>query len=453
MSGEAVLFIYLGSVGSILILNAVQWSFFRDWVYGLFTLQTLIWFSHSVFNRLSGEDIPLSESQNMAVYVAEYGLSRILYLGLVYGLFNLAQAPLRLTRGLRWAQFGLGLFLVAEVGMMLLEEHWHMSPPGRFMTIIYFGLLMSTSLVGAWIASRRRDAVGGLFVFGSVLLLVNEGNNLFYYTGYPLPLSTDPADVQVHIRMLGASRILQLLCFSLCLVFRQRQLAVAEAVEQTRRAEQLIQQRLETELAVRRLEQEKTDVQLRALQAQVNPHFLFNSLNSLSSLIDEQPQRASQFVDQLSQVYRYLLKANEQSLTTLESELGFIQSYAHLLKTRYGAGLTVAVQIDPVYSSWLLPSLTLQLLVENAVKHNVILVTKPLQIDIFTDEPGYLVLKNNLQRKRTSVLSNGVGLSTILAQYQKLNQPTPEVSDAENTFTVRIPLINPITEPVQPVRP
>ncbi len=85
-----------------------------------------------------------------------------------------------------------------------------------------------------------------------------------------MPLSTDPADVQVHIRILGASRILQLLCFSLCLVFRQLQLAVAEAVERTRRAEQLIQQRLETELAVRRLEQEKTDVQLRALQAQVN---------------------------------------------------------------------------------------------------------------------------------------------------------------------------------------
>ncbi|MFD1143131.1 sensor histidine kinase [Larkinella insperata] len=448
MSGEAVLFVYLGSVGAIFLLNAVQWSFFRDWVYGLFTLQTLIWFAHSAFNRLSGDNIPLSESQNMAVYAAEYGLVRLLYVGLIYRLFDLSHSSLPLTNWLRWVQRFLGIFLLAEVGIMLLHENWHLSPSGRIVSTVYWCLLMSTSLIGSWVAAQRRDAVGMLFLIGSVLLLVNETNNLFYYTGYPWTLNREPSAVQWHIRILGASRILQLLCFSLCLMFRQRQLAVSEAVEQTRREQQLIQQRLETQLAFQRLEQEKTQVQLRALQAQVNPHFLFNSLNSLSSLIDDNPEQASQFVDQLSQVYRYLLKANEQPLTTLARELDFIQSYSHLLKTRYERGLTVAVRVDPAYAAWQLPPMTLQLLVENAVKHNVILAAQPLQIDIQTDDQGHLVIQNNLQRKRTKVLSNGVGLSTILAQYQKLHHATPEVIEAPTTFTVRIPLIEPVPERV-----
>ncbi|MGV3560675.1 sensor histidine kinase [Larkinella arboricola] len=446
MSGEAVLFVYLGSVGAIFLLNAVQWSFFRDWVYGLFTLQTLIWFAHSAFNRLSGEDIPLSESQNMAVYAAEYGLVRIFYVGLIYRLFTIPHLPL--TQWLRRGQLGMGIFLLVEVGMMLLQEHWHVSPSGRILSTVYWCLLMSTSVIGSWVAAQRRDAVGILFLIGSVLLLVNETNHLFYYTGYPWTLSREPATVQWHIRILGGSRILQLLCFSLCLMFRQRQLAVAEAVEQTRREQQLVQQRLQTQLAFQRLEQEKTQVQLRALQAQVNPHFLFNSLNSLSSLIDDNPEQASQFVDRLSQVYRYLLKANEQPLTTLARELDFIQSYYHLLKTRYERGLTVSVQVDPAFTSWQLPPMTLQLLVENAVKHNVILAAQPLQIAIQTDHPGHLVIRNNLQRKRTRVLSNGVGLSTILAQYQKLGHAVPEVIESTDAFTVRIPLIQPVAEPV-----
>ncbi|GAB3551550.1 sensor histidine kinase [Spirosoma fluminis] len=448
MSGEAVLFIYLGAVGSIFLLNAVQWSFFRDWVYGLFTLQTLIWFAHSAFNRLSGDDIPLSEAQNMAVYTAAYGSVRILYLGLVNRLFDSVQHHFRLRHTLRWGQLGIGLFMLIAVVIMLVDEPWQQSVSGRFTLAIYWCLLMSTSLVGGWVAAKRRDMVGWLFLIGSVLSIVHELNNLFYYIGYPWTLPTDQPSVQMHIRILGGGRILQLLCFSLSLVFRQRQLAIAQAVEQTRQAEQLIQERLETELAVRRLEQEKTDVQLRALQAQVNPHFLFNSLNSLSSLIDDNPERATQFVDQLSQVYRYLLRANEQPLTTLASELDFIQSYYHLLKTRHGDGLLVSIRVDPVYTARLLPPLTLQLLVENAVKHNVILAKRPLHITIVTDPDGYLTLTNTLQRKRTAVLSNGVGLSTILTQYQTLNQPAPDVFVDDDTFTVRIPLIHPVAVPV-----
>ena len=182
------------------------------------------------------------------------------------------------------------------------------------------------------------------------------------------------------------------------------------------------------------MEQEKTDIQLRALQAQVNPHFLFNSLNSLSSLIDDEPQRAGQFVDELSIVYRYLLKANDQALTTLAGELDFIQSYYHLLKTRYGSGLDLTIQVKADHLTRLLPPLTLQLLVENAVKHNVTSPKRPLSLAIFTDEAGYLIVRNNLQRKQVRVLSNGVGLSTIASQLRNLGQSAPGIEEEGGFF-------------------
>jgi hypothetical protein len=443
MSGEAVLFIYLGAVGAILLLNAVQWRFYRDWVYGLFTLQTAIWFAHSVFNRLTGEDFPLSDSQNMALYTAQQGLVRILYLGLVNRLFTESPTQSDLKRWLRIGQRGLGILMLVAVGRMLLDEPWQFSPSGRLFLTLYWCLLMGTTLVGGWLGSRRQDVVGWLFLAGSMLLLLSETNTLFNFTGYPWTLSQAPAAVQFHIQILGGGRILLLLCFSLCLVFRQRQIAITQAIEQTRQAEQLIQGRLATELENERLKQEKTQVQLRALQAQVNPHFLFNSLNSLSSLIEEEPGRASHFVDQLSQVYRYVLKANEQPLTSLASELNFVTAYYHLLKTRYGDGLSLTIQVDPTLLTHLLPPLTLQLLIENAVKHNTTLVAQPLQVSVVTDEKGHLVVSNKLQRKRSSVLSNGVGLSTILDHYKQLHQPSPLVEETPGMFRVQLPLIQP----------
>lgn len=444
MSGEAVLFIYLGAVGAILLLNAVQWSLFRDWIYGLFTLQTAIWFAHSVFNRTFGEDdFPLTNSQNMALYTANHGLVKILYLELVYRLFNRSSLQPGLKRWLRVGQLGLGVFMLGAVARMLLDEPWHASPAGRLFMTFYWCLLIGATLVGSWVATRRRDVVSGLFLGGSILLLLSEANHLFNYTGYPWTLSETPATIQLYIRVLGAARILLLLCFSLCLVFRQRQIAVTEAIEQTRQAEQLIQDRLATQLENGRLKQEKTEAQLRALQAQINPHFLFNSLNSLSSLIDEEPGRAGQFVDQLSQVYRYVLKANEQPLTTLASELNFVASYYHLLKTRYGDGLSLTVQVDPALLTHQLPQLTLQLLIENAVKHNTTQASQPLQVSVRTDDGRNLVVSNSLQRKRASVLSNGVGLSTILNQYKQLAQPAPLVEDTGSLFIVQLPLIQP----------
>jgi len=177
-----------------------------------------------------------------------------------------------------------------------------------------------------------------------------------------------------------------------------------------------------------------------ALKSEVNPHFLFNSLNSLSSLIAEDPPKAEAFVDELSQVYRYLLRTNDQELTELATELQFIRSYLSLLQTRYQEGIQWRFDIQENALTYRLPPLTLQLLVENAVKHNVILKESPLRIEISTRQQQ-LVVRNNLQRKTTKVQSSRVGLSNIAFRYQLLDQPGMAIEEGETSFTVVIPLI------------
>lgn len=189
------------------------------------------------------------------------------------------------------------------------------------------------------------------------------------------------------------------------------------------------------------LSKAQLQTQLDVLRHQVNPHFLFSSLNSLISLIDEDPKQAGLFAEELGSVYRYLLRSNESSLVPLATELEFIQSYYHLLKTRHGKSLTLVTRILPGAENRQLPPLTLQLLIENAVKHNVILPEQPLTIALTTTEQQHLIVSNNLQRKPSRALSNGVGLSNILSKYQILGHPTPTIEEDGREFRVILPLL------------
>ncbi|GAB3044230.1 sensor histidine kinase [Spirosoma pulveris] len=197
----------------------------------------------------------------------------------------------------------------------------------------------------------------------------------------------------------------------------------------------------ENSIATETYKQQALLNQLNVLKTQVNPHFLFNSLNSLIALIGENPQQAERFAEELSVVYRYILRANEQDLTQLDSELDFIHAYAHLLNTRYGSAFRLVTQINPQYNTYKIPSLTLQLLVENAVKHNVVMSKKPLTVEIRTDEGANLHVINNLQRKKQGILSNGVGLTNIVTKYQMLGQPPPTIREEAGLFRVALPLI------------
>lgn len=189
------------------------------------------------------------------------------------------------------------------------------------------------------------------------------------------------------------------------------------------------------------MEQLSISQEFDALKNQVNPHFLFNCFNTLSSLISVDKVLAEKFLDELSKVYRYLLRSNEEGVSTVENEIKFIQSYYKLLQTRHGEAVKLNIQIDKRYDPYLVPSLTLQLLVENVVKHNALSRNKPLVIDIFTAAGNKLVVNNNLQRRTVKAPSNGVGLENIKAKYKLLRQPGFQIIEDEKNFTVVLPLI------------
>lgn len=178
-----------------------------------------------------------------------------------------------------------------------------------------------------------------------------------------------------------------------------------------------------------------------SLKSQVNPHFLFNCFNTLSSLIVEDKNKAEIFLNELSKVYRYLLQNNEDGLSTLQNEVQFVQSYYKLLQTRHGEAVQLNIQIDKRYELYLLPSMSLQLLIENVVKHNIVSKTAPLEIDIFTIAGNKLVVNNNLLRRVAKAPSNKVGLENIKAKYSLLKQPGFQVMEDEKNFMVVLPLI------------
>ena len=198
---------------------------------------------------------------------------------------------------------------------------------------------------------------------------------------------------------------------------------------------------VETEI----LKKESLQSQLDSLKQQISPHFLFNTLNTLSSLIRKDVGRAELFLDELSKVYRYLLQNNEGSLIALDVELQFVQSYFHLLTTRYGNSLQLKVNVAERYKNHLIAPLTLQLLIENAVKHNSIDKSTPLIIALEITHEGNLIVSNNLQRKVLNLPSHKVGLANIAAKYRLLGQPGVVIAESEKSFSVQIPLIKKLT--------
>ncbi len=177
------------------------------------------------------------------------------------------------------------------------------------------------------------------------------------------------------------------------------------------------------------------------LKQKVNPHFLFNCFNTLLALIHEDKQQAEVFLDELSKVYRYLLRTNENAMSTVQQETGFIQSYASLLRTRHGEGFQLNVHIDPCFYCYELPALSLQMLVENAVKHNVISKLKPVVVTIRSSEDATLIVENTLAKRIHKSESTGVGLSNIKEKYRLLNRQDVIIKETADRFLVSLPLL------------
>jgi two-component system, LytTR family, sensor kinase len=179
-------------------------------------------------------------------------------------------------------------------------------------------------------------------------------------------------------------------------------------------------------------------LQYQSLRDQVKPHFLFNSLSSLATLINTDPEKATLFVLKLSDVYRYVLEQRENELVPLKDDLQFMEDYIFLQKIRFGDNLQVANRMDLDLNRMVIP-LSLQMLVENAIKHNEISAENPLHIEISSTGKGHVIVKNNLQRKQLSEPSPGTGLKNLEKQIGYFSDDTLLVQEESAAFIVRMP--------------
>ncbi|HMI07175.1 MAG TPA: histidine kinase [Flavobacterium sp.] len=176
------------------------------------------------------------------------------------------------------------------------------------------------------------------------------------------------------------------------------------------------------------------------LKNQIDPHFLFNSLNVLSSLIEENPENAQRFTTSLSKIYRYVLEQKDKELISIEEELSFAKTYMNLLKMRFENSVFYELPETPVDPEAKVVPLSLQLLLENTVKHNVVSEQRPLHIRIFIDG-DYLAIQNDLQKKEVLQDRKGVGLQNIINRYDIITRRKVLIAENEKTFTVRIPIL------------
>jgi len=189
------------------------------------------------------------------------------------------------------------------------------------------------------------------------------------------------------------------------------------------------------------LQKENLQSQFDVLKQQVNPHFLFNSLNVLTSLIKLEPNLAEKFSEQLSKVYRYVLENKDNELVDLHTELNFLDAYIFLLNIRFVDKLKVNIDIPENRRSNQIIPLAMQLLIENAIKHNTMSKSEPLTIDIFIDPENYLNIVNNLQERPSQLVSTGVGLKNIQNRYILLNNTEPIFEKTSTHFMAKVPLV------------
>jgi hypothetical protein len=189
-----------------------------------------------------------------------------------------------------------------------------------------------------------------------------------------------------------------------------------------------------------RLEKDKTEIQYQNLINHLNPHFLFNSLTSLNSLIMTEPKAASKFLQKLSLIYRYILQNKDKEMVSLGQELDFVAHYVSLQKSRFEEGLQIHIDIHVDFLFNRIVPVTLQNLFENAIKHNSLEDDNPLIINVFIEE-DYLCIKNNLQRKKFVDSSNKQGLESLKSLYKYLSKKPLEIIETKSEFVVKIPLL------------
>lgn len=244
--------------------------------------------------------------------------------------------------------------------------------------------------------------------------------NLLNLTTYPLP-----PDVFAYLQRVNN-------VFNLVIILSAFYLTIISRSYQQLKNVQFRAERLEKAAAVSQFE---------ALKSQLSPHFLFNSLSILTSLIHEDVDLSEQFIKQLAKAYRYLLEQRDQDMVPLKTELDFIQAYTFLLQIRFENKFEVFIDVpQSVQNQYRIAPLSLQLVVENAVKHNRMSISERLQVRIYTDEK-FLIIENPLQPRDQPEPSTGVGLTNITNRYALLTERPVWYGEQDGLFVVKIPLI------------
>lgn len=186
------------------------------------------------------------------------------------------------------------------------------------------------------------------------------------------------------------------------------------------------------------LKRENLIARYEALKNQVNPHFLFNTLNTLTGVVEQDPSKASEFIRKFSDIYRYVLEQKDKELISLGEELKFVDDYVFLSKIRHGDGLVIKNQMKS--DGYVIIPLGLQMLIENAIKHNIISDDQPLKIELGMGDE-FLFVRNNLQRKSTIENTNQVGLENLVKRYEYLSDRKVVISESKTNFEVQLPLL------------
>ncbi len=306
--------------------------------------------------------------------------------------------------------------LLAEIG-----------PSMFYSTLMGLTLWKGNELVSIWI-HRHADWTGKperKFLFGIITMIVYTIIAIYLvhfivFMGlYSKPVSEFEApDFRVVVILLGVTFVVALTINMKEFILEKRDILIRE-------------EKLKTEII--KLEYE-------ALKNQVNPHFLFNSLNTLTSLVAENDD-AVKFIKNLSDVYRFVLDQKDKEIVSLDSEIQFVKSYLYLHKIRFGNNLELDIHIQSL--NRMVVPLSVQMLVENSIKHNIISEDGPLKIQIY-EEPDYLVVENNLQLKSTVANSSKIGLKNIQSRYAYLTDKTFVVDAQPDRFIVKVPLLETI---------
>ena len=195
-----------------------------------------------------------------------------------------------------------------------------------------------------------------------------------------------------------------------------------------------------TQVEAEQLKKITAEAQFESLRNQINPHFLFNCFNVLSSLVYKDADTSAKFISQLSNVYRYLLYSQDKKIVTLKEELEFLESYIFLLKIRFGDNIVIVKSISCDTQNYYLPPVVMQMLIENAIKHNVVSKKSPLEISIYAQD-NQLTVTNNLQLKELKEESTQIGLDNIRNRYLFLSGKPIIIEKSASHFSVRVPLL------------